>query len=112
MRYLTVVALAILFFTATSYAQDQQAPEKAQAQAQAQAEGQPELVKAKKAYREVPVDRNGDGKIDGVDFYDDQGRLVRKGYDENGDGLNDRYLDYDPNTGMPMVTQSDKEFGE
>jgi hypothetical protein len=108
MRYFyLVVVLAVAIFAGSCYAQDAQAP----AQGQDQSAPKVEVIKAKK-YKEVPVDRNGDGKIDGVDYYDDQGRLVRKGYDDNGDGMNDRYLDYDENTGMPMTAASDQEFGD
>ena len=108
MRYFYLaVILAVAIFVSSSHAQEAQAPAAAQEQAQPQGE----MVKARK-YREVPVDRNGDLKIDGVDIYDNDNRLVRQGYDDNGDGLNDRYLDIDPNTGMPMVTASDQEFGD
>jgi hypothetical protein len=102
MRYFYLVAiLTLAIFFGTCHAQDAQAP--------AKDESQPAVAKQ---YKEVPVDRNGDTKIDGVDVYDDQHRIVRKDYDDDGDGMNDRYLDYDPNTGMPMVTASDQEFGD
>jgi hypothetical protein len=106
-KIILAVALSVAIFAGVSYAQDAQAP----AQAQGDTASQAQVVKAKK-YKEVPVDRNGDTKIDGVDVYDDQGRIVRKGYDDDGDGMNDRYLDYDPNTGMPMAAASDQEFGD
>ncbi|MFA5146456.1 MAG: hypothetical protein WC515_03655 [Candidatus Omnitrophota bacterium] len=57
--------------------------------------------------KEIDVDRDGDGAIDGKDAYDDTGRLVRRGYDENGDGTMDRWQSYDPNTGLPIVVPSD-----
>ena len=98
--YLAVILTLAIFF-GTCHAQDAQAPVKEQG----------DVASAKK-FKEVPVDRNGDTKIDGVDVYDDQDRIVRKDYDDDGDGMNDRFLDYDPNTGMPMVTASDQEFGD
>ena len=108
MRYfILAVILSVAVFVSSSHAQEAQSPD----QGVSQAAPQGEMVKAKK-YREVPVDRNGDLKIDGVDIYDNDNRLVRKGYDDDGDGLNDRYLNIDPNTGMPMVTASDQEFGD
>ena len=106
MRYFYLaVILAAAVFVSSSHAQEAQAP------VQEQSAAQGEMVKARK-YKEVPVDRNGDLKIDGVDIYDNDDRIVRKGYDDDGDGLNDRYLKIDPNTGMPMVTASDQEFGD
>lgn len=60
--------------------------------------------------KQVLVDRNGDGKIDGVDIYDDSGKVVKRGYDTKGDGFVDRWETYDENTGTPIVTQSDKAF--
>ena len=60
--------------------------------------------------KQVLVDRNGDGKIDGVDIYDDSGKVVKRGYDTNGDNFVDRWERYDENTGMPIVTESDKAF--
>ena len=102
-HFVLAIMISFAIFVGVCHAQDALAP------AGAKGQEQPQVVKAKK-YREVPVDRNGDTKIDGVDIYDEQGRLVRKGFDENGDGMNDKYLDYDPNTGMPMVAASDQEF--
>lgn len=60
--------------------------------------------------KQVLVDRNNDGKIDGVDIYDDSGKVVKRGYDDNGDNYVDRWETYDRETGMPIVTQSDKSF--
>ena len=60
--------------------------------------------------KQVMVDRNGDGKIDGVDIYDDSGKVVKRGYDKNADGYVDAWETTDENTGMPIVTQSDKAF--
>ena len=60
--------------------------------------------------KNVMVDRNNDGKIDGVDIYDDSGKVVKRGYDTNGDGYVDVWETKDENTGMPIVTQSDKSF--
>ena len=56
---------------------------------------------------EVDVDRNNDGQIDGKDVYDDDGKVIKKGYDLNGDGIMDRWESYDPNTGLPEVAASD-----
>ena len=58
----------------------------------------------------VLVDRNGDTKIDGVDIYDENGKVVKRGYDTNGDQAIDRWETVDPNSGMPIVTESDKAF--
>lgn len=60
--------------------------------------------------KQVLVDRNKDGKIDGVDIYDDSDKVVKRGYDTNGDGRVDVWERYDENTGMPIVTESDKSF--
>lgn len=57
--------------------------------------------------REVSVDRDGDGANDGVDHYDSSDRIVRRGYDENSDGVMDRWESYDQNTGLPNVVASD-----
>lgn len=62
------------------------------------------------AQKEVMVDRDKDGKTDGVDIYDDSERVVKRGYDTNRDMNVDRWETYDQNTGMPIVTQSDKAF--
>jgi hypothetical protein len=64
----------------------------------------------KMSTREVQVDRNGDTRIDGVDIYDEGGKVVRRGYDTNNDMVIDRWETYDPNTGMPIVTESDKAY--
>ena len=61
-------------------------------------------------YREVKVDRNNDGKIDGVDVYNEQGKIVKKGYDTNGDMAPDRWETYDTNTGLPDVVKSDSAY--
>ena len=60
--------------------------------------------------KQVLVDRNGDGKIDGVDIYDDSGKVVKRGYDTNGDMKVDKWETYDQNTGMPIVVESDNSF--
>jgi hypothetical protein len=67
------------------------------------AETKQEPVKGKT----VQVDRDDDGAIDGVDLYDDDGRVVRRGYDHNRDGVMDSWQSYDPNTGLPNVVESD-----
>jgi hypothetical protein len=56
------------------------------------------------------VDRNNDGKIDGVDIYDESGNVVKRGYDTNGDMRVDSWQTYDENTGTPIVVESDKSF--
>lgn len=60
--------------------------------------------------KQVLVDRNGDTKIDGVDIYDESGNVVKRGYDTNNDMVIDRWETYDPNTGMPIVTESDSAY--
>ncbi|MDD5173520.1 MAG: hypothetical protein PHV48_01675 [Candidatus Omnitrophica bacterium] len=60
--------------------------------------------------KNVMVDRNNDGKIDGVDIYDESGKVVKRGYDSNGDMNVDNWETYDNNTGMPIVVESDKAF--
>lgn len=66
--------------------------------------------KAAPKQKEVMVDRSGDGVIDGVDIYDDSGKVTRRGYDTNNDRFVDTWQERDENTGMPIVTQSDKAF--
>ena len=97
--YLAVILSLAIFFGNVSHAQDAEAPAKAPAQAA-----------AAHKYKEVPVDRNGDTKIDGVDVYDEQDRLVKRGYDNDGDDVMDSWETYDVETGMPDVVQDDKEF--
>jgi hypothetical protein len=58
----------------------------------------------------VMVDRNGDSKIDGVDIYDESGKVVKRGYDSNENMRVDRWETYDENTGMPIVVESDESF--
>ena len=70
----------------------------------------PQNQKLSTSPKQVMVDRNNDGKIDGVDIYDDSGKVVKRGYDTNGDGFVERWESYDENSGMPIVTQSDKAF--
>ena len=60
--------------------------------------------------KNVMVDRNNDGKIDGVDIYDESGKVVKRGYDSNGDMKVDKWETYDENNGMPIVVESDKSF--
>lgn len=60
--------------------------------------------------KQSTVDRNSDGKIDGVDIYDESGKVVKRGYDDNGDMRVDRWQTYDENTGTPIVTQSDSAY--
>lgn len=69
-----------------------------------------ESEKLSTCQKEIMVDRNGDSKIDGVDIYDDNGKVVKRGYDTNEDMMVDNWETYDENTGMPIVTESDKEF--
>ncbi len=56
------------------------------------------------------VDRNSDGKIDGVDIYDEKGNVIKRGFDTDGDMNVDSWQTYDENTGLPIVTESDSEF--
>jgi len=56
------------------------------------------------------VDRNNDGKIDGVDVYDQNGKVMQRGYDTNNDMVIDRWEQTDENTGLPIVTKSDGAF--
>ena len=58
----------------------------------------------------VKVDRNNDGKIDGVDFYDDSGKVIKRGYDSDGDMKVDTWQTYDGNTGLPVVVKSDSAY--
>ena len=60
--------------------------------------------------KNVMVDRDHDNKIDGVDIYDESGKVVKRGYDSNGDMKVDNWQTYDENTGTPIVVQSDKAF--
>ena len=60
--------------------------------------------------KNVMVDRNSDGKIDGVDIYDESGKVVKRGYDTDGDMKVDNWQAYDENTGTPIVVQSDTAF--
>ena len=56
------------------------------------------------------VDRNNDGKIDGVDIYDESGKVVKMGYDTNNDMVVDEWQTNNDNTGMPNVVASDEAF--
>ena len=58
----------------------------------------------------VLVDRNVDGKIDGVDIYDADGKVITRGDDTNGDNVVDTWNPTDVETGLPIVTQSDEAF--
>lgn len=69
-----------------------------------------ETVRVTPTGKEVLVDRNKDGAVDGVDVYDTNGKVVRRGYDTDGDNYVDRWEKYDENTGMPIVVESDKAF--
>lgn len=60
--------------------------------------------------KNVMVDRNSDGKIDGVDIYDENGNVVKRGYDSNNNMRVDRWQTYDENTGTPIVVESDEAF--
>ncbi len=60
--------------------------------------------------KQTMVDRNSDGKIDGVDIYDESGKVVKRGYDTDGDKKVDNWQTYDENTGMPIVVASDANF--
>lgn len=86
-----IVTLVCILFIGTCYAQDAKKP-----------------VEPKQ--REVMVDRNNDGVVDGVDIYDDSGKVIKRGYDTNGDKRVDRWETYDPNSGMPVVTASDGAY--
>ena len=69
-----------------------------------------ESQKLSTSRKNVIVDRNNDGKIDGVDIYDESGKVVKRGYDSNGDMKVDRWETYNENTGMPIVVESDQSF--
>ena len=69
-----------------------------------------ESQKLSTSRKNVIVDRNNDGKIDGVDIYDESGKVVKRGYDSNGDMKVDRWETYDENNGMPIVVESDEAF--
>lgn len=69
-----------------------------------------ESMKLSTKQKTVMVDRNNDGRIDGVDIYDENGKVVKRGYDDNNDKKVDRWETYDENTGMPIVTQSDGSY--
>jgi len=56
------------------------------------------------------VDRNNDGKIDGVDVYDQGGKVMQRGYDTNRDMVIDRWEQTDENSGLLIVTGSDSAF--
>jgi hypothetical protein len=56
------------------------------------------------------ADRNNDGKIDGVDVYDQNDKVMQRGYDSNNDMVIDRWEQTDENTGLPIVTPSDGAF--
>jgi len=60
--------------------------------------------------KQVLVDRNGDKRIDGIDIYNADGKIVKRGYDTNNDMIIDKWETYDENTGMPIVAESDKAF--
>ena len=60
--------------------------------------------------KETMVDRNKDGKIDGVDIYDEKGKVIKMGYDTDNDMVVDKWDATDENTGMPIVTASDAAF--
>lgn len=60
--------------------------------------------------KQAMVDRNNDGKIDGVDIYDESGKVVKRGYDSNEDMKVDKWETYDENNGMPIVVESDEAF--
>jgi hypothetical protein len=62
------------------------------------------------ALKEKAVDSNNDGKIDYVDYYNERGQLVRRGYDADGNGVMERYDSYDPETGLPAVVPSDEDY--
>ena len=60
--------------------------------------------------KQVMVDRNNDSTLDGVDIYDESGKVVKRGYDSNGNMKVDRWQTYDENTGTPIVLESDEAF--
>ncbi len=90
-KYAAVVVLVCLFFIGVCQAEEAQ-----------------KSVEAKQ--KEIMADRDKDGVVDGVDIYDDSGKVVKRGYDDNNDRMVDRWETYDENTGMPIVTESDKAF--
>lgn len=61
-------------------------------------------------HKVVFADKNGDGKIDTVEIYDESGKVVKRGYDTNNDMVIDKWETYDENSGMPIVTESDEAF--
>lgn len=69
-----------------------------------------ESQKLSTSQKQAMVDRNGDGKIDGVDIYDESGKVVKRGYDSDGDMMVDNWEAYDENTGLPIVVESDAAF--
>ena len=69
-----------------------------------------ESQKLSTSQKNVMVDRNNDSKIDGVDIYDESGKVVKRGYDSNENMRVDRWETYDENTGMPIVVESDESF--
>ncbi len=70
----------------------------------------PQSQKVSTEQKSVLVDRNGDTRIDGIDIYDKDGKVIKRGYDTNGDMVIDKWETYDENTGMPIVAESDKAF--
>ena len=69
-----------------------------------------ESQKLSTSQKGVMVDRNNDGKIDGVDIYDESGKVVKMGYDKNNDMVVDEWQTTNENTGMPNVVASDEAF--
>ncbi len=55
----------------------------------------------------VNIDKDNNGVIDEKEIYNEEGKIVRKGYDTNGDGVMERWQSYDPNTGLPNIVGSD-----
>ena len=60
--------------------------------------------------KSVMVDRNKDTKIDGVDIYDESGKVVKRGYDTDNNMRVDKWETYDENTGLPIVVASDEAY--
>ena len=44
------------------------------------------------------------------DIYDESGKVVKRGYDSDGDMKVDKWQTYDGNTGTPIVVESDRAF--
>ena len=65
------------------------------------AESQQEQVKPKK----VEVDSNYDGVVDRIEFYDNNGQIVKIEFDRTGDGKTDEWVTY--KNGQPSNVERD-----